>query len=97
LNAITKGSFKTYEVVYVTDFVCQLFIAFICLTMGSQKALKDFKCTIAFTRLGYEAQYNRETETEDLVGTNTSVNSGRESFNSEYEEMLQRSSRLMEL
>jgi hypothetical protein len=35
-------NFKVWEVVLVIDFVCQLFIVYICLTMGSQKALKDF-------------------------------------------------------
>jgi hypothetical protein len=42
LNSIIKGNAETYEVVVVTDFICQVFIPFICLAMGSQKALIEF-------------------------------------------------------
>jgi hypothetical protein len=35
LYSFANGYIKTFEVVIVTDFVCQMFIAFICLTMGS--------------------------------------------------------------
>lgn len=32
--------------VNLIDFACQSIIAYICLTMGSHQALKDFRCTI---------------------------------------------------
>jgi hypothetical protein len=88
---------NAFLLVVVTDFVCQICIAYISLSMGSQKALKEFKCTIATTRLGIEAQYSRETATEDLSVSITTVNSGEESYNAEYEAMLHRDSRLMSL
>jgi hypothetical protein len=42
LYTFASNNTKAYEVIVITDFVCQVFIAYICLTMGSQKALKDF-------------------------------------------------------
>jgi hypothetical protein len=74
-----------------------MFIAYICLTMGSQKALRNFECTIASTRLGYEAQYKRVSSNADVEFSDESVVSGRESFNSEYDRMLHRESKMMSL
>jgi hypothetical protein len=47
LNAFSTINPKAFEAVVLTDLVCQLIVAYIFLTVGSQKALKDFECTIA--------------------------------------------------
>jgi hypothetical protein len=43
---IFSWSQKCYLVCVFLEILGQLFISYICLTMGSQKALKDFECTI---------------------------------------------------
>jgi hypothetical protein len=63
--------------------------------MGSQKALQDFELTLVSTGQGYEAKFNRIVESAGLRASYTTVISGRESFNSDYDTMLHRESTMI--
>jgi hypothetical protein len=68
--------------------------------MGSAKALKDFQCTITKTNAGFASYYNRKSQTDLAESSNidnTLLVSGQESYNSDYERMMHRSSIQMSL
>jgi hypothetical protein len=50
---------KIFFVANLCEFVSELFVSFICVTMGSHKALRDFVVTINSSQIGPMVTYNR--------------------------------------
>jgi uncharacterized membrane protein len=56
---IPSNAIVFIESVILMNFVCQIFVAYICLTMGSHKALNNFELTIEPTTTGYISKVER--------------------------------------